>query len=183
MHRATLACLLTASAMLFVGCKTTPENTGVSDDAKAAMRTGPQNTADDVQPGATRVFRGPNVQFYRTLDPFEAEGQEGVFIKGTSTRVFLKDQPFLDQQAIATAAAIKAPEADTWYVQVNFTDEGSRTIETVTQAARGQQIAIAINGEVVVAPKVRQPISKSAYIAGRFSEAEAKSLAGSLNRQ
>ena len=180
MHRATLVCLLTAS-LFVVGCKTTPEGTGVSDDAKAAMRDGPRNTTD--QPDGTRVFRGANVRFYQTLDPFEAEGQEGVFIKGTSTRVFLKDQPFLDQNAIATAAAVKAPEADTWYVQVNFTEAGSQTMESVTRAARGQQIAISVNGDVVVAPKVRDPIIKSAYIAGRFSESEAQSLAASLNRQ
>ena len=184
--RAAVLCLCLA---LLTGC--TPQKTdepALDDDARAALQQPtrspappPGDSPGDVRPNTSAAgARSVSVQFYLCQDVFSATGP-GTPIKGTSTNVHLKTPHFMDESAIASAAPIKGPEGDAYHVQVNFTDAGAQIMQTVTESNTNGQIAIVIDGDVVVAPRIRGAIGKAAHIAGRFTQAEAVDIARRLN--
>ncbi|MFF5335958.1 protein translocase subunit SecD [Streptomyces sp. NPDC013181] len=73
-----------------------------------------------------------------------------------------------------------------WIVQMEFSDKGSKQFQTITKKLSAQQepqnqFAIALDGEVVSAPRVSSTLSGSAEISGSFDQASAEELANVLS--
>ncbi|MGW2475559.1 protein translocase subunit SecD [Streptomyces sp. NPDC001665] len=73
-----------------------------------------------------------------------------------------------------------------WIVQMEFSGKGSKQFQTITKKLSTQQepqnqFAIALDGEVVSAPRVSEQLSGSAEISGSFNQQSAEALANQLS--
>nr|WP_239081993.1 protein translocase subunit SecD [Streptomyces sp. SID9727] len=73
-----------------------------------------------------------------------------------------------------------------WLVQMEFSGKGSKQFQTITKKLSTQQepqnqFAIALDGEVVSAPRVSEQLSGSAEISGSFNQDSAEALANQLS--
>ncbi|WNI25844.1 protein translocase subunit SecD [Streptomyces sp. ITFR-16] len=73
-----------------------------------------------------------------------------------------------------------------WIVQMEFTGKGSKQFQAITKKLSAQQepqnqFAIALDGEVVSAPRVNETLSGSAEISGSFTQQSAEDLANVLS--
>lgn len=67
-------------------------------------------------------------------------------------------------------------------VSIEFDEEGSQLFETITESNIGKTIAIYLDGQILSAPVVNEPIlGGRATITGQFTPQEAKTLVGRLN--
>lgn len=67
-------------------------------------------------------------------------------------------------------------------VAVTFTDEGAELFAEITRNNVGEQLAIFLDGELVSAPVINEPITGgTAIISGNFTPDEARALAENLN--
>lgn len=62
-------------------------------------------------------------------------------------------------------------------VTIYFTPQASQRLHEATTNHLGRQVAILLNGFVVIAPRIQSPIGPSAMISGRYSKDEAVHLA------
>jgi hypothetical protein len=91
----------------------------------------------------------------------------------------------LPPDAVATAMALQGA-FDDWVVQVELTEAATPAFEQLTRRLADvgpplNQAAIVINGAVVSAPAVAEPIDGGVLqITGRFTQGEAEALAASL---
>ena len=73
--------------------------------------------------------------------------------------------------------------ASTFSVTVTFNADGAAKMFRATQSHIGRPLAMLVDGEVVIAPVVRSPITTSAIISGNYTRAEAERIvAGILGR-
>jgi preprotein translocase subunit SecD len=68
------------------------------------------------------------------------------------------------------------------HVNVVFTADGARKMQELSRAQTNQRIALMLDGTVVWAPVVRDPIGGEAVVSG-LSAADAKRLQSALQRQ
>jgi hypothetical protein len=69
-----------------------------------------------------------------------------------------------------------------WIVYVDLTAEGTEAFETATETAVGSEIAIIIDGRIVSAPVVAEPISSGdVMVASGLTQREATALASRLD--
>ena len=88
----------------------------------------------------------------------------------------------IDQTAVSSAKVEKYPGITNLYVEITFTDEGSRRLTEMTRQNIGKRLAIIIDGIVISAPKIEAEISEGkALISARFSKAEANAIADKIN--
>jgi hypothetical protein len=67
-------------------------------------------------------------------------------------------------------------------ILVEFTDEGARMLRQATERLVGQRLGIFLDGQLVTAPVVREPISGGrSQISGQFTAQQARSLVIQLN--
>lgn len=67
-------------------------------------------------------------------------------------------------------------------VSINFNNEGADLFEKITSEHVGESLAIFLDGEVISAPRINEPISGGqAVISGSFTPDEARNLAQNLN--
>ncbi|MFF7338315.1 protein translocase subunit SecD [Streptomyces sp. NPDC008163] len=87
---------------------------------------------------------------------------------------------------VKTAKAAFDQQRGMWIVQMEFTGKGSKQFQTITKKLSTQQepqnqFAIALDGEVVSAPRVSEQLSGSAEISGSFNQDSAEALANQLS--
>ena len=91
----------------------------------------------------------------------------------------------LPADAVADAVALQGTSGD-WVVQVTLTDAAAATFEDVTTRVAGlgpplNQLAIVLNGAVVSAPAVSEPIKGGTLqITGGFTQGDAEAFATAL---
>ena len=68
-------------------------------------------------------------------------------------------------------------------VQVQLSQSGADRLRQATAAHVGRPVAILIDGNVVMAPVVRSPMSDSAWISGDFTRGEAERIAAGMRLQ
>jgi preprotein translocase subunit SecD len=96
---------------------------------------------------------------------------------------YLLSQAVIQGTQLTDASAGIPPNQLDWVVDLSFDSSARKTFGEVTQqlAGTGEQFAIVLDGQVISAPTVNQPIlGGNAQITGNFSQAEAQSLANSL---
>ena len=88
---------------------------------------------------------------------------------------------FLSGEQVAGASAQLNPQGAGYIVSLDFTGEGSQTWGDWTASHVGDLAGIVLDGEVVSAPRINEPIfGGRAQISGQFSQAEAQNLANVL---
>jgi preprotein translocase subunit SecD len=75
---------------------------------------------------------------------------------------------------------IPGDAASTFSVTVTSNADAAAKMLRATQSHMGRPLAILIDGEVMIAPVVRSPITMSAIISGSFTRAEAERIAAGI---
>ena len=106
---------------------------------------------------------------------------------GKGSRKYVLGAVIVDEQDVQRAEAHQEQQADLgWSVSVSLTDDAASAFRAATEAAVDalapqNQIAIIVDSRIVSSPTVVVPItSGSLVLTGRFTEAEARSLAAGL---
>jgi hypothetical protein len=111
-----------------------------------------------------------------------AAGAEPVVVPGADRAKYLLGPLIVDGGDVDGAKAYEGPGGTGWAVDVQLTSEGSDALASATRASVDGRIAMVVDGLVVSAPTVQQPVTVGMVIvAGRLSEAEAKRLAQRLD--
>lgn len=99
-------------------------------------------------------------------------------------------EPFVDtgltgrylQSAALEFVGSSGPVSNEPVVTIVFDDEGAKLFETITREHTGESLAIFLDGEMLSAPRINEPIiGGHAVISGGFTPDEARSLAQNLN--
>jgi preprotein translocase subunit SecD len=105
--------------------------------------------------------------------PLVACNQEG-------TEKYILGPSFLEGTEIAGAQAQQNTTGVGWVVSLTFESLGQQVWGEYTTNNVGKQVAFTLDGEVVSAPSINQPIFGATQIEGQFNQAEAESLSGVL---
>jgi preprotein translocase subunit SecD len=87
---------------------------------------------------------------------------------------------FLEGTEIASAQAVQNTTGVGWIVSLTFESQGASIWGEYTTNNVGKLVAFALDGEVVSAPRINQPIFGQTQIEGQFGQEEAEQLAGVL---
>jgi preprotein translocase subunit SecD len=92
---------------------------------------------------------------------------------------------YLQQRAVATNSDVAGAElipgsAGTFNISITFTEDGAAKMRRATEGHIGRPVAILIDGDVVMAPVVKSPISRSAVITGNYTKAEAERIVSGI---
>jgi preprotein translocase subunit SecD len=105
--------------------------------------------------------------------PLVACNQEG-------TEKYILGPSFLEGTEIASAQAQQNTNGVGWVVSLTFESLGQQVWGEYTTSNVGKLVAFTLDGEVVSAPKINQPIFGATQIEGQFNQADAEQLGGVL---
>jgi preprotein translocase subunit SecD len=96
------------------------------------------------------------------------------------TEKYILGPSFLEGTEIASAQAVQNTTGVGWVVSLTFESQGAQVWGEYTTNNVGKLVAFTLDGEVVSAPSINQPIFGPTEIQGQFSQQEAEQLAGVL---
>lgn len=118
----------------------------------------------------------------RRAEENPANGLREAGISG-GRRIYLHQNTVVTNGDIAQAQVIQGDAASTFSVNITFNADGAAKMFRASQNHIGRPLAMLVDGEVVIAPVVRSPITTSAVIRGNYTRAEAERIvAGILGR-
>ena len=118
---------------------------------------------------------------FRIAEEEAAPGLTEMTVEHSGESIFVHDTVLLDESHVKDAA-VTNPGGHATVIEVEFTPEGARKFEEVTEANVGKMCAMIVNGRLVSAPIIRDTIRGGrAIISGRFTEAEAHEIADGLS--
>lgn len=104
-----------------------------------------------------------------------------VLVASDSRDKYILGPVVIDGADVVRAVAVPPNGFAEWHVNFKLTPDATKRFAEATTAAVGEQLALIIDGQVVSAPTVEQPIFHgSVAITGGYDEEEAKALAAQL---
>ncbi|AHH99892.1 SecDF P1 head subdomain-containing protein [Kutzneria albida] len=154
----------------------------VVEDSAAVQRSA-QSTVDRQAAGLTaRALEDLDCSRLRPLPGKEDPRKPLLTCDHARQTRYLLGPAFLDASGIQSARATFESEQGSWVVWLTFTPEGARTWSDYTGTHVGGQVAFTLDGEVVSAPRINQPIAGDTQVSGSFTEQAARQLAEALTR-
>ncbi len=111
-----------------------------------------------------------------------SNGRLAVVTEKDSQGKVTTERPIILKDTVMTGSDLKSASAGTDQygnpvVNIEFTADGSKAFYTVTASSVGHPLAILLDGQIISAPNIREPISGGrAQISGGFSTTEMKDL-------
>jgi hypothetical protein len=105
-----------------------------------------------------------------------AAGLREAKVSGTDRSVYLHAEDILTNSDISRASTIRVDHSSKYSVGLEFNPSGTEKIRAATASHIGEPVAILLDGKVIMAPTVRQPIAESAVISGDLSKTEAEKI-------
>jgi preprotein translocase subunit SecD len=115
----------------------------------------------------------------RLAEENPAPGLREAVVSGSARKIYLHQETIVANTDIAQARVIQS-DASTLGVTVTFTADGAAKMLRASRDHIGRPVAILVDGEVVLAPVVRGPISTSAVISGSYTRTEAERIAAGI---
>jgi preprotein translocase subunit SecD len=122
-------------------------------------------------------------------DQHTPNSTELALTKKTSTgetsiqKLIVGNRPLLDVTSVRSAKVIRDPITKDPQISIEFTETGKKQFSKVTRENVGRQLAVLIDGKLIMAPRIEQEISGgTAMIAGDFTREEAKEIAEKINK-
>ena len=117
-----------------------------------------------------------------------AEDQPGLDLRearvdGSDRVVYLHEEIIVTNEDIAQSRVVRGDGPSSYGVGVQFSAAGAEKMRHATAGHIGRPLAILIDGEVVTAPVLRSPISRSAVISGDYTKAEAERIVDGIGIQ
>jgi len=126
-----------------------------------------------------RLHRVASLTVHTTAEPASPGARR---LESDSAEVWVEAEPALTGADFAHAAASVGEQSMLPIVAFNLTDLGRQRFCTLTRAHVNEVVAIALDGELLTAPVVREPICGGrGEIQGDFTDAEAEELALLIN--
>jgi len=119
----------------------------------------------------------------RLAEAQPAAGLIEASLSGSSRKIYLHREIVVTNADVVQARVVPGTTGADFSVTVAFSREGAAKMAQATAAHVNKPLAILINGQVVTAPTLRDPVSDSAVIAGDFTSSEAAAIAAALNRK
>jgi preprotein translocase subunit SecD len=135
------------------------------------------------QPDKTKIFEIRMVYDQSTPNTTELELTRKISARETSTqKLIVGNRALLDVNSVMSAKVIKDPNTKGPQISLKFNESGQKKFSKITRENVGRQLAIVINGKLIMAPRINEEISGgTAMIVGDFSETEAKETADRIN--
>lgn len=133
--------------------------------------------AKDAAGGATSQPHRASVRFQ--IATLEQRADYIAMVDSTARVIYVSPDPEFNERDVATARAFHGEAGS--FVEVTFRPDAARRLARVTGENIGQQLAIVVDGKLISAPVIRDPIDGGrAYISGQFTQQQAEELAQSL---
>jgi preprotein translocase subunit SecD len=143
----------------------------------AAVLTCTLPWASGIEPGDNQGVRFE----IRLAETQPAKGLTEAIVEGTTRKVYLHKEAALTNKDVAMAQATTR-DGDSAVIDVRLTEDGAKKLAKLTANHVGQPLAIMLDGKVLAAPVVRDPITGGkALITGNFTKEEAARIAGAIN--
>lgn len=107
-------------------------------------------------------------------------GLREVKIPDAGRTIYLHPEPVVTNADIVQARAVEGDGGSTFSIAIAFSADGAVKMRRATQDHLGRPLAILFDGEVVLAPTVRAPMSTSAVISGSYTRSDAERIAAGL---
>lgn len=115
----------------------------------------------------------------RLADDRPAAGLTATPVSGNRT-IYLQSRAVVSNSDIAQAEVVPGNGVSMFNVLITFTPDGAVRMLRATQGHLGRPVAILLDGDVVMAPVVKSPISASAMITGNYTRAEAERIVNGI---
>jgi len=102
-----------------------------------------------------------------------APGLREARVVGSNRTIYLHQEIVATNEDIAQSDVVEGDAPSRFWIRVAFTSAGAAKMQRATAGHLGAPVAVLIDGEVVLAPTLRSPISTSAVISGDYTKAEA----------
>jgi hypothetical protein len=112
----------------------------------------------------------------RLAEEKPAAGLREAKVSGTDRSVYLHAEAIVTNSDISRASIIQVDHSSQYSVGVEFNPSGTEKIREATARHIGKPVAILLDGQVIMAPIVREPIAESAVISGDLSRTEAEKI-------
>jgi hypothetical protein len=131
--------------------------------------------------GGSATLQAAAVRFeVRLADAAFSPGLREARVQGSGALVYLHPEIIVTNDDISDSQVIAGDTPSRFGVAVTFTTAGAEKMRQATARHVGGLIAVLIDGEVVLAPRLRSPISASAVITGDYTKAEAERIANGM---
>ena len=119
----------------------------------------------------------------RLAEDRPAPGLHEAKVSGSDRSVYLHDEVIVTNSDIAAARVAPGPRPSEYIVAIEFNSSGTEKMRAATAKHIGKQIAILLDGQVVMAPVLRTFISASARITGNFTRPQAERIVKGIEIQ
>jgi hypothetical protein len=139
--------------------------------AALGSRTGPQ--------GSATVYAAVRFEV-RLAEEQPGADRRAAKVAGSDRVIYLLDEVVVTNGDIARSAVAPGSTPSTFNIGIRFNEAGAEKMRRATANHLGKPLAVLIDGEVVMAPTLRSPVSDSALISGDFSQAEAERIVNGI---
>lgn len=105
----------------------------------------------------------------------EIEGWKEAKLKGGEKKIFLHPQAEIDLSDVEEVSLERNDQLDELSVVVSLSEEGGKKMRKLTQSHLFKPLAVLVDGEVIMAPVIRESIGGKISISG-LKENKAKNL-------
>ncbi len=112
----------------------------------------------------------------RKAETKPAEGLTEAAVGDGTKKVYIHKSAELTGTDIAEASVTREKNTEKLQIEITFTKEGGKKMQTLTENHKDKPIAILVAGKIVAAPEVKVAISTKAMITGTFSREEADAI-------
>jgi SecD-like export protein len=116
----------------------------------------------------------------RLAEDNPGDGLREVVVSVSGRKIYLHEDAVVTNSDIAGARLVAGDAPTSFSVAVTFTAGGAQQMSRASGSHVGKPLAILIDGEVVMAPVIRSPMSSSAVITGTFTRAEAERIVAGI---
>ncbi len=119
----------------------------------------------------------------RLAEDKPAPGLHEAKLSGSGRLVYLHPEIIVTNSDIVAARAVPDGGPEQYSINVEFNASGAEKMRAATGNHIGKPVAILLDGQVVMAPVLRSPISASARITGKFTRAQAEKIVHGIELQ
>lgn len=130
-------------------------------------------------PGVSNVYAAVRFEV-RLAEEKPAAGLRKAKVSGTERSIYLHAEVIVSNSDISRASIIQVDHSPQYNVGIEFNPSGTEKIRAATAKHIGNPVAVILDGKVIMAPIVREPIAGSAVISGDFSRAEAEKIVNGI---
>lgn len=120
---------------------------------------------------------------FRLAETAPADGLTEATTKEKGEKIYLHKEAVVSESDIRDARVVQNQSLHVFEIGVVFTNEGARKMAEATRNHIGRLMAILIDDQVVVAPRVNSIVEAECQITGQFTKEEAEAIVRGLNKK